>query len=149
MEVLLKGGPFHVGAYYRPPSSSNSLTDLEDCLLSISPNQLKSSVFVGDFSINLLSDSPLSSEILSTMLGFHLHQVVSDPTRVSMSNSNSIRSSSLIDHVYMFLICLILFPAVPSLQLVTDHLCISTVLSKQVRPHKPICRRVWLYNKLS
>ena len=45
VEVLLKGGPFHVGVYYRPPSSSNSLTDLEDCLLSISPNQLKSSVF--------------------------------------------------------------------------------------------------------
>ena len=149
MEVLLKGGPFHVGVYYRPPSSSNSLTDLEDCLLSISPNQLKSSVFVGDFSINLLSDSPLSSDILSTMLGFHLHQVVSDPTRVSMSNSNSIRSSSLIDHVYVSdlsnLVSCSTIPPVGN----SDHLCISTVLSKQVRPHKPIRRRVWLYNKLS
>ena len=114
---------------------------------SISPNRLKSSVLVGDFNINLQSDSPLSSDILATMLGFHLHQVVSDPTRVSLSNSNSIRSSSLIDHVYVsdlsnLVSCSTLPPVGKS-----DHLCISTVLSKQVRPHKPIRRRVWLYNK--
>ena len=59
VEVSLKGGPSHVGVYYRPPSSSNSLSDLEDCILSIKPNRLKSTVLVGDFNINLLSDNTI------------------------------------------------------------------------------------------
>ena len=114
--------------------------------MSIKPNRLKSTVLVGDFNINLLSDSSLSCDILSIMLGFHLHQVVSEPTRVLDSPN---LCSSLIDHVYIsdpsnLVSCsTFTFPPVGK----SDHLCISTVLSKQVHPARPIRRRVWLYNK--
>lgn len=66
------------------------LTELEQLLESLKPNQLKSTVFVGDLNINLLSPSSLSQDILSTMFAFHLHQVVTKTTRVSTSSPLSL-----------------------------------------------------------
>ena len=83
VELTLKQGPLSIGLLYRPPSADRCLTELELFLQSLSPSKLKSAVLLGDFNIDLLSSTPLSHEVTSTMLSYHLHQVVTDPTRIS------------------------------------------------------------------
>ena len=139
VEVTLKHSPLSIGLYYRPPSSDRSLTEFEQFLESLKPNQLKSAMFVGDLNINLLSQSPVSQDILSTMLAFHLHQVVTEPTRVSSS------SSSLIDHVYISDSSLVnscsTTPAIGN----SDHLSITTILTRRTVPPQRIRRKMWSY----
>ena len=95
LEVTLEKGPFHICLCYRPPSSEHFITDLVAYLESLHPSLLKSSLLLGDFNINLLSHNSPSQQLLSSMLSFHLHQMVSEPTRLCSSNS------SLIDHIYV------------------------------------------------
>ena len=134
VKFTLKHGPLSIGLYYRPPSSVHSLTEFEQFLESLNPNKLKSAVFLSDLNINLLSQSPLSQDILSTMLAFHLHQVVSEPTRVSSS------TSPLIDHVYFSDTSLVnscfTTPAIGN----SDHLSITTILSRHTAPPLKIRR---------
>ena len=130
VELTLRHGPLSIGLYYCPPSFVHSLTEFEQFLMSLNPSELRSAVFLGDVNINLLSQSPLSQDILSTMLAFHLHQVVSEPTRVSSSSS-----CSLTDHVYISDTSLVnscfTTPAIGN----SDHLSITTILSRRSPPH--------------
>ena len=140
VEISLKQGPISIGLHYRPPSSTaHSLTDLEQFLGSIHSSKLKSAVFLGDYNIDLLAETPLSQDILSTMLAFHLHQVVTEPTRVTSS------TSTLIDHVYVSDLSLVTAcsttPAVGN----SDHLSITTTLNKRTSLPQRIRRKVWSY----
>ena len=94
-ELTLKQGPLLLGLYYRPPSASQSLTDLETFLQSLPPPKLKSAVLLGDFNIDLLASTSLSHDIASIMSSFHFNQLVTEPTRISAT------SRTLIDHVYV------------------------------------------------
>ena len=73
------------------------------------------------------------------MLAFHLHQMVSEPTRVSPS------MSSLIDHVYtsdpsLVKLCSTLPPLGNS-----DHLCISTMFCRSTPALQRFRRKMWSY----
>ena len=83
--------------YYRPPSSSSSLGDLNSVLLSTPIQKFKSFILLGNFNIKFLPNStntPLHQELSAITDQLDLHQIVSEPTRCST------RSSSLIDLVF-------------------------------------------------
>ena len=95
-------------------------------------------MFVGDFNIDLVSQSPLSQDILSTKLifSFHLHQVVTEPTRLT---------SSLIDHVYISNPSLVnLCSTIPAISN-SDHPSITTILSRCTVPPQKIHHKMWFY----
>ena len=128
-----------IGLHYRPPSFAPPFADLEDFLGSVSPSKLKTAVLLGDFNTDLLSQTPQSQDILSTLLAFHLHQVVNEPTRITSS------SSTLIYHVYVSDPSLVntcsTAPAIGN----SDHFSIITTLNKRAPPPQRIQCKVWSY----
>ncbi len=139
VEVEMMKGPLTIGVYYRPPSSPPNLTDLESALQSLNPSKLRSAILLGDFNINLFSATPLSKEVISSLSAFHLHQVVTEPTRVTDS------LASLIDHVYVSDPSLLLSCSTTPPLDTSDHHCILTLLKYPPRPQCRSRRSVWRY----
>ena len=81
--------------YYHPPASAEELLSLAGFLQSIPPQCLRSCILLGDFNVNLLTQSPLSLELQSIASEMSFTQVVKEPTRFASN------SSSLIGHVYL------------------------------------------------
>ena len=139
VELTLKQGPLLFCLIYRPPSADHSLSELELFLQSFPPSKLKSSVFLGDFNINLLAPSSLSHDITTMMSSFHFFQAVTDPTRVSS------KSSSLIDHAYISNPSLLRSCTTVSPLGSSDHSCVMLDLTwTALRPTR-IRRKMWSY----
>ena len=89
---------FCIALFYRPPSSDNSVLDnlfSTSCSIFITlPCKL---ILLGDFNINFLSSC--TSLYRSIMSSFNLHQIVSEPTRISNL------CSTLIDLIFYFILC--------------------------------------------
>ena len=140
VRVQCNRGLMLLGVHYRPPGSDPSLRLLEDTLFSVNPAR-DHMLLVGDFNIYLLKRvSQGTADIVGLMSGFGIHQLVTEPTRVSDT------STTLIDHVYMSsnspnVSCRVLLPLGSS-----DHCCISVTLPVKPRVanirHR---RKVWLY----
>ena len=134
-----------VGTYYRPPSAPDADLDLLlDTLSNTYPSLLFNLVLLGDFNVNVGSESPSLQMLNAISNSFSLNQVVDQPTHFSHSGSSSIidlvfLSSSLTSFSFDVL------PPVSSL----DH-C-SILLSLPLKcPSFPLpsppCS-VWLYNQ--
>ena len=127
--------------FYRPPSSDVSvLQQLEDTLDSLPPGKCKSLLLLGDFNID--ASLIANNQLLSSIQAKHdLSQVVSLPTRSTMS------TSSTIDHIYISSHLpqshSILSPLSSS-----DHSCILLSLPSLKFPQITSPRRVmWLYQR--
>ena len=82
---------FHIGCFYRPPTSSSDLLSLTNLLLSAGPSFTSRLILVGDFNVNLLGNpSHLSRQLTSLLSLLSLRQVVSLPTHFSHLGTPSI-----------------------------------------------------------
>ena len=97
VELKLKHGHLLCGVFYRSPSSKSSvLTILESTLEAIPPNRLTSLTLLGDFNIDQRNpDHPLQPHLHSIQDKLNLHQVVSEPTRSTIS------TDTLLDLAYL------------------------------------------------
>ena len=76
---------FCIALFYRPPSSDNSVLDnLFSTLCSIFITLPCKLILLGDVNIDFLSScTSLYRKLVSIMSSFNLHQIVSEPTRIS------------------------------------------------------------------
>lgn len=72
---------------YRPPLSEFSLfeTVLEDALNKLNSKK-KSIIVCGDFNVNILDSSPLSTRLLNLFKSFNLKNLFLEPTRITASS---------------------------------------------------------------
>ena len=125
--------------YYRPPALADELHSLAGFLQSIPPQCLRSSILLGDFNVNLLTQSPLSLELQSIASEMSFTQVVKEPTRFANN------SSSLIDHVYLTNPELLLSCFTTSPLHFSDHNCLNISLKVYSHPVAFKRRDVWRY----
>jgi len=107
VKISLKQGSLPTFLYYCPPSAPLSHDSLEAALHSLNPSQ-SSAILLGDFNINLLVSNDSSRSMLSA---FHLHQILTQPTRVTrtpqpwliMSTSHILISYPLVLPLHLFI----------------------------------------------
>ena len=141
--VNLESGSTMFTVYYRPPSSSGDLGELENALHQLNIHSYSSCILLGDFNIDLLRDSdPLTVDLLGRTSALGLHQIVEDPTRYSST------CNSLIDHLYVSNVGSVLSIMCSSPLGTSDHCSLSASfnLSPPSRP-LPSKRKIWLYSK--
>ena len=110
-------------------------------LVSLTPSQLKSYILLGDFNVDLLLNSQLSSDLTAMLSSFDFTQVVDKPTRLSKY------SSSLIDHVYLS-DCSMLSSCSTSPPLGTsDHRSILLSLNWSKCPSRKVTHRICNYSR--
>ena len=99
VELKLKRGHLFCGVFYRSPLSKSSvLTVLESTLKAISPNRLTSLTLLGDFNIDQRNpDHPLQPHLHSIQDKLNLRQVVSEPTRSTISTDTLLDLAFLSD----------------------------------------------------
>lgn len=87
---------FTIALFYRPPSSGHEpLDSLFSTLCNIFLLSSCNFYLIGDFNIDFfISNTPLYHKLLSVASSFNLTQVVSEPTRVTVT------SSTLIDLIF-------------------------------------------------
>ena len=145
VELNLRHSSMLCGVFYRPPSSDGSdLSSVETALEQLSPSKLKSLTLLGDFNIDRSPSSrhPLLNNIMSIEDKLGLKQIVTFPTRTTVTTGN------LIDHVYIsecqpHLPCIHLPPLSGS-----DHDTLLVTLSNcQISYQRTKHRKVWLFNK--
>ena len=79
---------FHIGCFYRPPTSSSDLLSLTNLLLSAGPSFTSRLILVRDFNVNLLGNpSHLSRQLTSLLSLLSLRQVVSSNSLLPPRNS--------------------------------------------------------------
>ena len=131
-----------LGLLYRPPRDDLSvLSALESTLEELSPAQVESLVFLGDFNIDLSPSkiTSTSSRQLGSMSNkFVLKQIVSSPTRVSK------HSCSIIDHIYLSENLVMLSCAIQPPIKSSDHRSIFFNLEVASPSSKLVRRKVWL-----
>ena len=80
---------FTVGGFYRPPSANRDyLQSFYDAVLDLNPRNLRDIIICGDFNIDYKSTH--DSILAMFENDFCLSQVVSEPTRISVSASTTI-----------------------------------------------------------
>ncbi len=125
---------------YRPPGSDSDLSLLESSLGSLNVLNYNKVLIIGDFNIDL-SDS-LSSptqDLLATMNGFGLHQIVNNPTCIT--------PTSLLDLVFCNnLVSIENLSIKPELRS-SDHCSLLCHLSVAKPSCTPFKRKIWLYQK--
>ena len=128
---------FYCGVFYRSPSSKSSvLTVLESTLKAISPNRLTSLTLLGDFNIHQRNpDHPLQLHLHSIQDKLNLRQVVSEPTRSTISTDTLLDPSMLSS-------CMTEPPLDGS-----DHNSLRLDLRLSPPHKKKVGRRVWLYKQ--
>ena len=143
VQLSVKKRNITCGIFYRPPSSNSSvLHELEAAIESLPPSKLDSFVLMGDLNINFTSTTSSPPQISSIMDKISLRQIVSEPTRCTITSTPTV-----IDHVYLseklnFSSCNILPPIGGS-----DHNCVSVSLQLSTPKLKSTRRQVWLYKK--
>ena len=96
MNVSACGSSFLLGLIYRPPGLDPSLSELETLLGSLNLASYSFAMLLGDFNVNILDvDSSVTTNLLGLTSSLGLHQIVTQPTRLSTN------CSSLLDHVYV------------------------------------------------
>ena len=82
--LLLKSGLLKLVVVYRPPSYDVDLSLMESALDSLCLSKCSKTVISGDFSIDVsVNGTNTTAELLGLMGGFGLHQLVTQPTRVT------------------------------------------------------------------
>ena len=143
VQLFVKNRNITCGVFYSPPSSNSSvLHDLEAAIESLPPSKLDSFVLMGDLNINFTSTTSSPPQISSIMDKISLRQIVSEPTRCTITSTPTV-----IDHVYLseklnFSSCNILPPIGGS-----DHNCVFVSLQLSTPKLKTARRQVWLYKK--
>lgn len=119
---------------YRPPSGDFGLFEsvMEDSLNKLKASN-KSIILCGDFNVNILNDTPLSSRLLNLFRSFNLVNLFFEPTRVTES------TSTCLDNI--FTDCDSLNKLVLS-DLTSDHngLLVSFPMPLHKKSHKIECR---------
>ena len=94
---LCNNRSLYLGAFYRPPSSPISiLNTFFDVLCSFDYTYFSNLIIVGDFNVDLSSNTSTCKHLNNVMHSFSLSQVVTEPTHFISENT-----SSLIDLVLM------------------------------------------------
>ena len=119
-----------IDTFYTPPSASAAIFDtLFVVLCSLNNSLFSNLILLGDFNVDILSQSPLCRHLNSLQYSFSLTQVVEEPTRPGHAGS-----TSLIDLIFMIdpqslLECTTIPPLSNS-----DHLGICLHIKSQCRP---------------
>ena len=133
-----------LGTFYRPPSSSVFIFDtLFDVLRSLGMSLFSNFVLLGDFNVDVLSNSYLCNHLNNILYSFHLTQVMTEPTHAKPDGT-----SSLIDLVLMSVPeslseCVTVPPLANS-----DHLGVSLCINYRMCSKKNSCRKrrtIWRY----
>ena len=91
VELSTKTGLLHLAVVYRPSSHDTDLSLVELALGSLCLSKRSKFVLTGDFNVDISDQSSNSTvDLLSMMLGFGLHQQVSEPTRVTASTATTL-----------------------------------------------------------
>ena len=91
VELSTKTGLLHLAVVYRPPSHDTDLSLMELALGSLCLSKRSKFVLTGDFNVDISEQSSNSIvDLSSMMLGFGLHQQVSEPTRVTASTATTL-----------------------------------------------------------
>ena len=135
---------FCIALFYRPPSSDNTVLDnLFSTLCSIFITLPCKLILLGDFNIDFLSScTSLYRKLVSIMSSFNLHQIVSEPTRISNL------CSTLIDLIFVSSSVFVKqCNTIPSLAN-ADHLGLHLDISSSSVPAKPkpVAKKIWRYN---
>ena len=85
-----------IGGVYRPPPPENEWLDYFERQMAKIRESGNHIIVAGDFNVNLLSDSNHKRDLEHLMASYNMEQLVCSPTRVTS------RSSTLIDHIYMY-----------------------------------------------
>ena len=104
----------NVGIVYRPPPVQHEWIACFESQLSKVRILKTHLIIMGDFNVNLCSNSYHSVELLELMHSFNLKQIIGEPTRVTAS------TATLLDHVYVSNEDFVLEHHVPKLSL-SDH----------------------------
>ena len=95
VDLTVQGRCIHILGVYLPvfdlPDRIRAVDDLEDYLLSLPPQQLRNTIILGDFNINLLLKSPESDHLVSLLGNHGFRQLVLTPTR----------ETALLDHAWI------------------------------------------------
>ncbi|MES9905540.1 MAG: reverse transcriptase family protein, partial [Sedimenticola sp.] len=111
---LCKQKPLLIGYIYRPPSENNNWYSQMESILDRTLAEEKELILLGDFNINLLTDCSINKHWYDITHSSNLEQLISTPTRVS------VRSETLIDHIYTNQPTNIIQTYVPKLA-ISDH----------------------------
>ena len=131
-----------LGLFYNPPSVNTTFSELDQAFEQIPSYHKKVVVLLGDFNINLL-ESAQSSQTHCSLLDFaakhNLHQIVSEPTRVTA------RTATLIDHVYVSDVSLVESCGTSCPLSSSDHRSIKLSLAWAQAPVRKQRRLIWRY----
>ena len=143
LSIKLQHGSCTVATFYRPPSSTDTLTTLQNVLESLPHSVLLKLILDGDFNVDYTSPSPSLDQINSISDLFSLTQIVTYPTHYSLSGSPSIIDLVFVPSSSVSSSCSVLPPLSNS-----DHnsILFSLPLYSSTLPSPPTSSRcVWLY----
>ncbi|XP_072023357.1 uncharacterized protein [Amphiura filiformis] len=89
--------PFLVIVWYRPPDTKMELFDHIERVIQSCELEGKEIVMIGDMNCDVIAPIPscYTNRLRNVETSYHLHQVITEPTRVTE------KSSTLIDHIYV------------------------------------------------
>ncbi|KAL4238884.1 hypothetical protein ACF0H5_003591 [Mactra antiquata] len=125
--------PFILGYVYRPPSVLKSWTNEYEIILEKVTCEDKETIIMGDFNINLLSNTSESWKTMNNL--FNFTQFVDSPTRITHS------SATIIDHVYSNVPCFIQNVNVPLFSL-SDHYPICFTRKTSIKSDGPMHKMI-------
>ena len=132
-----------VSVFYRPPSSDSSLIEeLSTYLESINCAQFKNFIIIGDFNIDVSSDShPLFNKLNFIMSTLSLSQIVNEHTHVHHNGTASTIDLIFVSNRHLIDCCSTIPPLSNS-----DHLGLTANLSFKTKRTSTKGRTVWRYS---
>lgn len=115
-----------VGVVYRQPHQDiSSFFDAMECSLDRIAKENKSCFLLGDFNVDLLSNSAASTRLCELMACYSFGNLIDKPTRVSLTNQST---ATCIDHIWTNVSSEVVMQSCVVMSFFSDHFSTSCIM---------------------